>query len=334
MHQILFRLPDFLPIIGGAPIHSFGLMLVIGFFGAMELAKFLARRSKIDPEFFANASLLALLAGVIGARLSHVLENFGDYSRTDLTFAQNFFDAINIRSGGLTYYGGILLAAPTVIAYVLYKRVPLRLAMDIAAPCIMIGLGVGRIGCYLNGCCYGAESNVAWSVEFPYRSEPYLDQARKGEIRIPAELLSADGYPRSIEGIEADNTLTPQQRDHLVALANSQHSLPLHPAQLYSMATALLIAGFLVACFSLPHAPGRIFAMMLMLEGVSRFLLETVRAEPAGTFFGYHIFGPLSFSEGLSIPIFITGVILWIAFRSPKKWPEQSAGAGAFVPAT
>jgi len=88
MYQILFRLPEFLPFVGGAPIYGYGLMMVLGFFLAMELAKYLARRSKLDPEIFANAALIGLLAGVAGARLSHVLENLSDYTRHDLSFTR------------------------------------------------------------------------------------------------------------------------------------------------------------------------------------------------------------------------------------------------------
>jgi len=328
MHQILFRIPDSFPLIGGAPIYGYGVMLVIGFFASMELAKYLARRSRLDPEVFANAALIALVAGVIGARLSHVLENFGDYSRSDLSVWQNLFNAINIRSGGLTYYGGFILAFAAVLAYGWYKRVPIRLGMDILAPCIMIGLGFGRIGCYLNGCCYGAESNVSWAVEFPYRSDAYLEQVHKGEIKVPAELLDRDGNPVPIESIESDKTLTDQQRTAMLNLARSQHALAVHPAELYSTFTAWLIAALLIAYFTLPHAPGRVFAWMLMLEGVSRFLLETVRAEPVGTLFGYHIFGSLTYSEGLSIPIGLLGVLLWFIFGQMAKSKHQLLAGG------
>jgi phosphatidylglycerol:prolipoprotein diacylglycerol transferase len=322
MYQILFRLPDFLPVIGGAPIYGYGLMMVIGFFAAMELAKFLARRSKIDSEVFANAALIALVAGVVGARLSHVLENIQEYTRSDVSFGQNLWNAINIRSGGLTYYGGFLLAFPAVLAYGWYKKVPIRLGMDIVAPCVVIALGFGRIGCFLNGCCYGAETNAPWAVQFPYHSDAYMEQFYSGEIQVPHELIDANGYPKSIDQIEADRTLTAQERADLVNLARSQHALPVHPAELYSTLTAWLIAALLVAYFTLPHAPGRVFALMLIVEGVSRFLLEMVRAEPQGTFFGHHIFGPLTFSEGLSIPIALLGVVLWIAFGAKSLWPE------------
>lgn len=314
MHQILFRLPDFLPFVGGAPIYGYGVMLVIGFFASMELAKFLARRSKIDPELFANAALIALVAGVIGARLSHVIENIGDYTRSDLSFAQNFWNAINLRSGGLTYYGGFLLAFVAVLGYGLYKRVPVRLGMDIIAPCLMIGLGFGRIGCYLNGCCYGAETNVGWAVQFPYHSDAYLEQAHNGEIRVPADLLDRDGQPMSVEQIQSDKMISPEQREHLLAEAASQHALAVHPAELYSTFTAWLIAAFLLAYFTMPHAPGRVFALMLIVESISRFLLEEVRAEPVFTLFGKHIFGTMSYSMVLSIPLLLLGIALWIVF--------------------
>src|SRR5205814_5373407 len=103
MQQILFHLPQWLPWIGGMPIYAYGVMMVIGFFAALQLAKFLARRSGIDPEVFVNAGLIALVTGVLGARLSHILENLGEYTNASRSFWENVKDAANIRSGGLTF---------------------------------------------------------------------------------------------------------------------------------------------------------------------------------------------------------------------------------------
>src|SRR5262245_13063356 len=135
MMQELFRIP-FLNL----PIYSYGLMMVIGFLCAIQLAKFLGKRYGIDPEIFVNAGLIALITGVLGARLSHVIENIGQYTTITPTRSawDNFIDAINIRSGGLTYYGGFLLAFPSLVFYAIHKKVPLRLGMDIVAPCIVI----------------------------------------------------------------------------------------------------------------------------------------------------------------------------------------------------
>ena len=265
--QSLFHLGPFLPVYG------YGLMLVIGFFTAMQLAQFLARRNGIDPDVFANAALIALLAGVAGARISHVLENLSDFTNPDRSAWQNFLAMINIRSGGLTYYGGFLLAFPAVLVYGIFKSVPIRLGMDIVAPCLMLGLGFGRIGCYLNGCCYGAETTVPWAAVFPYMSNAYMDQAQRQEIQIPPVLLK-NGYPRSKEDVQTDPTLTDRERAELLRLIATQQARPVHPAELYSTITAFLIAAFLITCFTLPHAPGRVFAAMLVIEGISRFLLE------------------------------------------------------------
>src|SRR4051812_41937110 len=127
MLQDLLRipLPFKLPLVGSEiVIHGFGLMLVIGFLCAMGLARFMARRSRIDPELFSNAALIGLFSGVIGARMSHVLENYGYF----MAHPREIFD---IASGGLTYYGGFLLAFPILVLYARAKKVPIRIGMDI-----------------------------------------------------------------------------------------------------------------------------------------------------------------------------------------------------------
>lgn len=183
--------------------------------------------------------------------MSHVLENLGDYTDPSRSFAANLFDAINIRSGGLTFYGGLLLATPILIGYALKKKIPLLHGMDIIAPCIMVGLGFGRIGCFLNGCCYGAACDLPWAVLFP-------------------------GHEHSV-----------------------------HPAQLYSSFNAFFLVAVLLAFYAMPHAPGRVFALMLILKGISRFLLEILRAEPA-------VLGPMSFSMVLSLFVLLpAGLAFW-----------------------
>src|SRR5690349_16840418 len=143
MMRELFRIPfPGHPI----PVWGYGLMLVIGFYCAMTLARALSRRSGIDPDVMVNAALVALVAGIAGARLSHIFENLDEYTRPELSVWQNLYNAINISSGGLTFYGGFLLATVACVAYGAWKRVPIRLGMDIIAPCVMIGLGFGRIG--------------------------------------------------------------------------------------------------------------------------------------------------------------------------------------------
>jgi phosphatidylglycerol:prolipoprotein diacylglycerol transferase len=302
MLQELFRIPG-----TSISIHGYGLMLVIGFLLAVQLAKFLSRRAKIDPEIFVNAGLIALITGVIGARLSHILENLGEYTDPSRTSWANFLDAVNVTSGGLTYYGGFLLAFPCTIAYGIYKKVPLRTGMDIIAPCLMIGLGIGRVGCFLNGCCYGEQCNVAWGVKFPYYSNAYLEQVQRGQIVPDAQLYGDDRKLMTPDDLSAHYKNRPGYADQLMATERAK-GIKVQPAELYSTFTALLLAALLVAYFSLPHVPGNVFALMCILEGASRFMLEMLRVEPP------ILHSPLSLSMWIGVILVIAGAGLWFEF--------------------
>lgn len=325
------------------PVYSYGVMLVTGFFACLQLAKFLARRSGIDPELFVNAGLIALVTGVIGSRLSHVLENLAQYTDPHRTAWENFKDAANIRSGGLTFYGGLILATFCTIGYGVYKRIPIRKGMDIVAPCVMIGLAFGRVGCLLNGCCYGAECSteaVPWAIHYPYGSNAYIEEVRKGEIKPDPRLivhgddgrpvLYTDGTPVLLQPAVVD------ANPALKKIAPGEHSDWLHPAQVYSTITAFMIAALLVAYYTLPHAWGRGFALMLLIESPARFLLEMLRAEPAVIGRGSDpphltMLPPMSFSMVMSAILFVLGVALWIWFgrgwRRPGRSDEVPAGA-------
>lgn len=319
MKQELFRipLPDWVPLLGPElPIFGYGLMLVLGFYAGLQLMRVLARRRGLDPDIFVNVAVIALVFGVAGARLSHVLENIGDYTDPNRTAWANFLDAINIRSGGLTFFGGLLLATPACIAYGVWRKVPLRLGMDIVAPAVMLALFFGRIGCFLNGCCYGAECNLPWAVSFPYHSNAYLDQHSAGRIHVP-ELEVAAGTKvrlRTPEEIEANPVLAEFVATDEEGITAAH---PVHPSQLYSAFNALLISAALIAFFTLHPPAGRVFALMLILKGMTRFILEMLRSEPA-------VIGSLSYSMLLSIPLFLAGVVMWYVVGRMDRPPSPA----------
>jgi phosphatidylglycerol:prolipoprotein diacylglycerol transferase len=302
MFQILFHIP-FLNL----PIYGFGVMLVIAFLACVSVAKVMARRTGMDPEAYVNATLIALLTGVAGSRLSDVIENWSTFTNPERGFINNFLDAVNIRSGGLTFYGGLFLAAPCCLAYAYHKRLPLRRFTDITAVLIMIGLGFGRIGCYLNGCCYGellpSGTSFGAMAQFPYYSSAYIEQVRTGQVRPPDELIDGNGQLKNWDQVHAE---------HLEALAGRQHALSVQPTQLYSSFTAFLLAGLLWAFWSMEHVDGRVFALMLILEGPSRFLLELIRVEPP-------VWGNMSLSMVLGLALGAVGLILWFALALGKN---------------
>ena len=313
MNPILFHIP-----FTNIPIYSYGLMMVIGFLLGIQLMKYLGKRCGIDPEIFVNVGLIALVTGVVGARLSHVLENLPQYTNPARSISANFLDAINIRSGGLTYYGGFLLAFPALVFYAIKKKLPLRLGMDIVAPAVMIGLGIGRIGCFLNGCCYGAVCEVPWAVTYPYDSIPYVEQVDRGELTPPPELVNENDRLVKTSELHA--------RPALAEIAGHEHSLAVHPSQLYSTITAGLIFAMLMAYWTIPHATGRVFALMLMVEGITRYLLELLRVEPARAHLGGY---GLSLSMMLGIGFVVLGAVMWMYFGVTRNDSDRAATAAA-----
>jgi phosphatidylglycerol:prolipoprotein diacylglycerol transferase len=303
MLQELFRIPWL-----NRPVYGYGAMLVIGFLCAAQLARFLARRCRLDGDVFVNAGLLALVSGVVGARLSHILESLGDphnheFARNNLTAWENVTAMLNVSSGGLTFYGGFLLATPVLIFYAIKKRVPLLLGMDIIAPALMIGLAFGRIGCFLNGCCYGEECSLPWATAFPYGSNAFVEQYEGREIEVDPRLTDAvhplaNGLPRLLTKEEIRGN-----RD-LEALAASARAKPVHPTELYSAFNSFLVAGILLAYFSMGPAAGRVFGLMLILEGASRYVMEMIRVEPA-------VVWKMSFSMVLSAIFVVLGIVMW-----------------------
>jgi len=346
MRPELFHIPgiDF-------AINSYGVILIAGFLLALEVGKYLARRVGHDPEIYVNAGIVALVAGVVGARLSHVIENWPQYSDAADGFFGNLLEAVNLRSGGLTFYGGLLFAFPVVIAYGILMKVPIRRGMDIVAPCVMIGLGIGRIGCFMNGCCYGAtcDTHFPLAVTYPYGTTPYIEQYADRlkdappELKVPAgtfgertRLVTRDELRKGqIEQRFRNEEGNPETRriglpDDARAVAAHERSLPTHPSQLYSTFTALLIAAICVSHFSLRPAPGRVMALMLMLEGPTRFILEMLRSEPAVGVRGLN----WSYSMYIGVILFVAGVVMWflMGYLNEKR-PEPAVDATAIAPA-
>jgi phosphatidylglycerol:prolipoprotein diacylglycerol transferase len=149
-------------LISLGPIHlySYGLMLALAFYIG---ASWLWRDARIrgwDENHVATLSLLLLVVSVLGARALFVATHWSDY-------AQGPLEALKVWRGGLTLYGGILVAIPTGILYCLRVGLPLwRVADAFAAP-LALGMALGRVGCFLNGCCYGLPTRLPWGVTFP-----------------------------------------------------------------------------------------------------------------------------------------------------------------------
>ncbi|MBI5149878.1 MAG: prolipoprotein diacylglyceryl transferase [Candidatus Omnitrophica bacterium] len=143
---------------GPVTVYSYGLMLAVAVLVCSFLASREARATGIAPETIYDLAFWLVISGIIGARLFFIFLNFS-------FFWENPIETVMIQNGGLAWHGGLVAASLTGIWFVRKKKLSLTRMLDLVAPYIALGEAVGRIGCFLNGCCYGRE--VAWGIYFP-----------------------------------------------------------------------------------------------------------------------------------------------------------------------
>lgn len=196
MRPTLFTIP-FLPAWLGE-VKSYGVMLMIGFLTGIWMCCRRAERVRANPDVLLNMGFISLVGGISGARIMYVIHywdrSFGNQPNPILA-------ALNIRAGGMEFLGGPILVIPALYIYVRFiAKVSRRWYLDIAAPALAWGLAITRIGCFMNGCCYGAtcvnpadptrmEAALPWAVRFPYGSAPMVKQFELGHMVLPKELI-------------------------------------------------------------------------------------------------------------------------------------------------
>ena len=130
-----------------------------------------------------------IVAGLVGARMFYVVEYWEHFRRP--TFGESLGAIINLTQGGLVVYGALVAGLGLGWLYVLRHGLPLLTMADLAAPSLTLGLAFGRVGCFLNGCCYGGTCDLPWAVRFPPHSPPYLQQVQTGRL-FGMELAGGD----------------------------------------------------------------------------------------------------------------------------------------------
>ena len=133
-------------------------MLVLAFSVSSILMAIEARRQGQDADKIFNLAFIAFISGIIGARLFYVVENAYYY----LKFP---YEIVMFHKGGLSWYGGLILGSIAAFVYIKKNKLGLYKTLDLLAPFVALAQSLGRIGCFLNGCCYGKES--AFGIYFP-----------------------------------------------------------------------------------------------------------------------------------------------------------------------
>ncbi len=305
-------------------------MMVVGFLAAVTLIRRLSVKITPDPQLITNAALYSLIGGVVGARIFFIIHYFDK-------FAQHPIDAFKIWQGGLELLGGVVLAITVIIVYLIYHKLPVRQYLDILAVGLMLALVFGRLGCFLNGCCYGKPTDLPCGVRFPYYSFAYLSQTQadpgrnrhEPHLELPAEYFGyedEDGgfYP----GLRPYSHLTEQQRNEVTR--GQYRCLAVLPTQLLSSAISAFWCLILYLFWRreqkaessegprrLLAKPGCVFALMFICYGISRFSIEFLRDDNPFEFAG------LTISQLIGIGMILLGLALAVLFQTMKAGPRS-----------
>ncbi|MEZ4270638.1 MAG: prolipoprotein diacylglyceryl transferase [Myxococcota bacterium] len=171
MHPVLI---DF----GPWPLHTYGLLIALGFLTAMTLVKRQAEREQEDPDRIVDLAFWVLIFGLLGARLVFILTRFREYMAT------NPLEMLAFWRGGLVWYGGFIGASLYVFYFARRYRMNYFKLIDLCMPYAALAHAFGRLGCLAAGCCYGTHTEMPWGIVFPVGSQPQSDHQQDGLIGV------------------------------------------------------------------------------------------------------------------------------------------------------
>lgn len=150
--------PD-LVTIGPFTLHTYGVFVALGFAAGVLVTIRLGKSQGVSAQQVMDMAFVMMLWAIVGSRAMYILMNLGHYVDHPL-------DVLKIWQGGLVFSGGMVAVAAAMVWYL--RRSPLSFwkAGDLWAPAIALGQGIGRVGCFMAGCCYGKPTNLPWGVVF------------------------------------------------------------------------------------------------------------------------------------------------------------------------
>lgn len=269
MYPVLFHLGPF-------PVYSFGLMMATGFIVASYvLTKELERRG-FEKDLGSHITLLALVFGIAGSKLLYLIENWDEFMRQP---------SIAFSPGGLTFYGGFILATLAIFWYARSKKIPFLQICDAAAPPLLIAYGIARVGCHLSGDGdYGLPTDLPWASVYSAGTYP-----PSAAFRMFPEIVQKYG----VNGVVPDDILV-------------------HPTPLYEFAICLVFFFALVRLRKQGWPTGKLFMLYLILSGAERFFVEFLRLNPR------MLFG-LSEAQLIAAVLVGVGVVGMVKLRGPGE---------------
>jgi phosphatidylglycerol:prolipoprotein diacylglycerol transferase len=346
------------------PIRGYGVLLLTAVASAVALSVRRGRQAGQDPEMILSLGTWLFVCGIGGARVFYILHFWSQFQRPSI--GETIKSMLNVAQGGLVVYGSLLAGGLALFVFVRKYRLPGLAMADVVVPGVVLGMAIGRLGCFMNGCCYGGQCDLPWAVAFPWGSPPFVDQVRAGKLALdglrfdgpgegpatlagvePGSIAESHGLRAGDRIVEVNRVPTPTLDDALASLLRvrrpgdpvwlrvadkpqlfswsagelPQHSLPVHPSQLYSAFDAFLLCSFLLAYSPFRRRDGELLTLLMTIHPVSRFLLEMTRNDEGAVFWG------LTVSQLISLGLLLSAAALWTYLLSrPAKltWPASS----------
>jgi phosphatidylglycerol:prolipoprotein diacylglycerol transferase len=242
LYPNLFRFPEWVPFLGGEYVTTFGLMMFLSFVvGGLFLRAEMERKGQ-DPDKAWDLVFMAVVGGILGAKIYYVLLNYPRLVQDPL--------GLIFSRGGMVWYGGFLGATALVVWEIRRSKLPIGDAADAIAPGLALAYAVGRVGCFLVGDDWGRPTALPWGIRFPEGTPPTTVTVIEGEYGVPVDPELVARYGEVV---------------------------PVHPTQLYEVAISTLVFLVLWRLRKHPWQAGWLFSLWLIFAGAERFFVEFFR---------------------------------------------------------
>lgn len=254
-----------------------------------KLAKPEKRTVRIWPQDrVGEITILALVFGLLGAKLFDIFENWGDFLKHPASYL--------LSPSGLTFYGGLICAAIAIWIYAKKHNIGFWHLNDAAAPTMMLAYGLGRIGCQVSG---DGDWGIVNTKPNPFSWLP--------------DWMWAYNYPNNVN--EAGVPIP-----GCVGKYCNELNPPVYPTPFYEIILALLLFVIIWSVRKKFKVPGTLFAFYLILNGLERFFIEKIRVNTRLNIFGLQ---PTQ-AELISTLLFLTGLVLWIVLVRREKQKKST----------
>lgn len=358
--------PEGPAIVQGLAVRGYGVMLLTAIVSGVGLAMLRCEKIGVTKDQILQLAFWMMICGIAGARLFYVIQKSDQFFNNGFSLS-TIFKIVNMTQGGLVVYGSLIGGTIAGLLFMKFNKMPVWKTADVIAPGMVLGLAIGRIGCLMNGCCYGGVCGDEYpAVTFPPGSPPYMRQLAEGDLlgitgsydkdesnQFPVTVESvAAGSFADKNGIKAGDQLqigvsdsdylrfkkanpagggqmtfalvqTSTGRRLSVALDElPNRSARTHPTQIYSAINAILLCAVLWFFWTVKKHDGQVFALMLILYPIARFLMEIVRQDERGQF-GTNF----TISQWVSMVMILIGFALFASVATKLKPPAQIASA-------